>query len=75
MEEIKENNIHIVRTIPQCLDELKKIDPQTAITEWFLRCLCRDNKVKHYRNGNKIFICYDELLKYFGRDTSEVQNA
>lgn len=33
MEEIKENNIHIVRTIPQCLDELKKIDPQTAITE------------------------------------------
>ncbi len=33
MDEIVKPKIHIVRTIPQCLEGLKELDPNTAITE------------------------------------------
>lgn len=60
------NNESIARmkTVEQCLKEIKKLDPDTAITEWFIRCLCKDNKVKHFMTGKKILVNYDDLLKY-----------
>lgn len=54
-----------MRTIEQCIKLIKGIDKQTAITEWFIRCLVRDDKVAHINAGKKILIDYDNLLEYF----------
>ena len=53
-----------MRTIKQCYEEIKALDTNTAITEWFIRCLCKDNKVKHFMSGSKILVNLDDLLNY-----------
>ena len=58
------NTIPKMRTIKQCHEELKKLDPETAVSEWFIRTLCTSNKVKHFLSGTKILVNYDDLLLY-----------
>ena len=58
------NNIPKMKTVQQCFQSIKMLDSETAITEWFIRSLCKDNKVKHFMSGNKILVNYDDLLKY-----------
>ena len=60
------NNEQIARmkTVEQCFAEIKKLDENTAITSWFIRCLCKENKVKHFMTGTKILVNYDDLLSY-----------
>jgi len=53
-----------MKTVEKSLMEIKKIDPDTAISEWFIRCLCRENKVKHFMTGTKILVNYDDLLNF-----------
>lgn len=53
-----------MRTVRQCLAELRGADPETAVTEWFIRCLCKDNKVKHFMTGTKILVNLDDLIRY-----------
>lgn len=53
-----------MKTVEQCFTEIKKLDPDTAISQWFIRCLCKENKVKHFLTGNKILVNYDNLLCY-----------
>ena len=58
-----------MRTIKQCHEEIKALDSNTAITEWFIRCLCKDNKVKHFMSGSKILVNFDDLLNYLNSIT------
>ncbi len=53
-----------MKTIKQCFEEIKTLDPNTAITQWFIRCLCKDNKVKHFMTGTKILVNFDDLIQY-----------
>lgn len=53
-----------MKTVEQSFAEIKKLDPTTAITPRFIRCLCKDNKVKHFMTGTKILVNYDDLLFY-----------
>lgn len=53
-----------MKTVKQCFEEIKKLDPQTAITQWFIRCLCKENKVKHFMTGTKILVNFDDLINY-----------
>lgn len=53
-----------MKTIKQCFEEIKKLDPETAVTQWFIRSLCKDNKVKHFMTGCKILVNFDDLLRY-----------
>ena len=53
-----------MKTIQQSFQAIKKIDSETAITECFIRSLCKNNKVKHFMSGNKILVNYDDLIKY-----------
>ena len=57
-----------IRTIQQCLEEIKKLDPTTAITEWFIRQLCKQGKVNHFMSGSKVLVNYDDLLRYLGNE-------
>lgn len=69
------NNIPKMKTVQQCFQSIKMLDSETAITEWFIRSLCKDNKVKHFMSGNKILVNYDDLLKYLNNsDKGEYEN-
>lgn len=68
-------NIPKMKTVQQCFRCIKQLDSESAITEWFIRSLCKDNKVKHFMSGNKILVNYDDLLKYLNNsDKGECEN-
>lgn len=58
-----------MKTIKQCFEEIKALDTNTAITQWFIRCLCKENKVKHFMTGTKILVNFDDLINYLNAGT------
>lgn len=50
------------RTIKQCLETIKSIDPDTAITEWYIRQLCKNGEIEYFASGNKSLVNLDSLL-------------
>ena len=54
-----------IRTISQCVEEIKNIDRNSAVSEWYIRKLCEDNKIINFRSGCKILVNFDDLLNYF----------
>ncbi len=58
-----------IRTIQQCLYEIRVLDAQTAVTENFIRLLCKSGKVKHFKSGNKYLVNLDNLLEFLNYTT------
>ena len=58
------NGIARMKTVEQCFKEIKILDPETAVSSWFIRNLCKENKVKHFMTGTKILVNYDNLFDY-----------
>ena len=54
-----------MRSIKQTIEMLKNDDPDTAITPYCIRQLCKKNAIHHRTSGKKILIDYDDLLNYF----------
>ena len=63
-----------MKTVEQCHKEIKKLDPDTALSVWFIRCLCKENKVKHFMTGTKVLVNYDDLLNYRNFGFEETAN-
>ena len=53
-----------MRTIPQVVQELKKQDENTAVSEHYLRKLVKIGKIPHVNTGHKILICLDTIFDY-----------
>lgn len=53
-----------MRTIHEAAAELKRIDPGTAVTPYFIRCMVLDGTIPHVRAGTKRLINLDKLLEY-----------
>lgn len=53
-----------MRTIAQTVRYFKQVDPETCISEWYLRQLVRTKKIKCHMAGNKYLINIDCLEKY-----------
>lgn len=53
-----------MRTIQEAAVELKRIDPETAITSYFIRCMVLDGTIPHVKVGTKRLINLDTLLGY-----------
>lgn len=53
-----------LRTISQCVEEILKLDPDSAIKEWFIRSLCKTKKIDYVPNGTKSLVNLDSLLEY-----------
>ena len=53
-----------IRTIQQCLSEIKLMDKDTAITENFIRTLCKNGEVKHFKSCSKYLVSLDNLLEF-----------
>ena len=54
------------RTIKECAKAIKKIDGSTAITEYYIRKLCRDGTIIYRKSGTKSLVNLDYLLDYLG---------
>lgn len=69
----EENKIvPMMRTIAQCYEEILKLDKNTCVTQWFIRSLCLNNLVKHFKSGNKILVNFDDLLRYLNGEERSV---
>ena len=53
-----------IRSIKQCAEELKKLDENTAITEYFIRQLVLSKQIPSSKSGVKHLINLDVLLKF-----------
>ena len=54
-----------IRTIRKAVIEIKKIDPESAITENYIKKLCDRGEIPFLNAGNKTLVNMDELFKYF----------
>ena len=71
MKEINRNNnqptirkIPRMRTVGEAALELKKLDPNTAVTEYHIRSLVLSGKLPKIKAGKKYLINLDLLLDY-----------
>lgn len=53
------------RTIESAYNEIKEMDPNTAITKWAIRTVVAEGYVPSRRVGNKYIFNLDSLLDYF----------
>lgn len=57
-----------MRTIQEAAAELKRIDPNTAITPYFIRCMVLDGTIPHVKAGTKRLLNLDILLSYLNME-------
>lgn len=53
-----------MRLLKEAAEEIKTVDPGTAITPYFIRQLALEGKVKSVMAGRKRLINLDDLLQY-----------
>ena len=52
------------RTIAQAIKELKRVDENSAITEFTVRRLCQQNRLSVLRSGNTTYVDMVDLFKF-----------
>lgn len=62
----QKKNFPRYRTIKECLETIKALDSDTAISEWFIRQLCKNQKISYFASGNKSLVNLDSLLAFLG---------
>lgn len=79
MKEINHNNnqpvirkIPRMRTVGEAALELKKLDPNTAVTEYHIRRLAVSGKLPRLKAGKKYLINFDTLLDYLAQPGEEM---
>ena len=58
-----------MRTVHEAAQELKQLDPSTAVTEYHIRRLVLSGKLPKIKAGKKYLINLDLLLDYLENDT------
>lgn len=53
-----------MRTIQEAAVELRRIDPNTAVTPYFIRRMVLNGTIPHVKAGNKRLVNLDTLLDY-----------
>ena len=57
------------RSIKEALKELKKIDENTAISEYIIRKLAKDRKISQIISGTKVMVEVNSIIDYLsGKD-------
>lgn len=54
----------MVRTIKGTLEEIKARDPKTAITEYAIRRMVKQNEIPYSRSGKKYLLNVEKLIDY-----------
>lgn len=64
---------HHYKTIKNCIKYYKEeLDPQSSITEYLLRQLIKNKKVKAISMGGKYHVDFDDFLNYLSSYEREV---
>lgn len=67
--------INRMRTVRQCYEYFKEEDPESAISEFYLRGLVKQNKVPVFMAGRKQLVNLDKLIDYLnGEEPQEEMN-
>ncbi|MHB1406710.1 MAG: hypothetical protein ACYCV0_14115 [Desulfitobacteriaceae bacterium] len=53
-----------MRTIAQAVQAIKADDPESKLSEWWLRQLVKSGKLKCHRAGNKYLVDLDALMRF-----------
>lgn len=53
-----------IRTINSAVAEIRKADPATAITSYYIRKLVKSGVVRSIPDGSKKLVDFDDLLQY-----------
>ena len=59
-----------IRTIKGAADEIKKIDPDTAITEYRIRLLVNEKSIPSVSVGNRNLVNMDDVWNCFKNSVS-----
>ena len=64
-----------MRTLKQAVHQIKQMDPETCVSEWWLRQLVKSSKLKYHRAGNRYLIDLDLLEEFLKNppDTEEIK--
>lgn len=57
-----------MRTIRQCFEYFKAKDPESCISEYYLRGLVKQNKVPVFLAGRKQLVNLDKLIGYLNSE-------
>ena len=63
------SNIPRMRTVSEAAQELKALDPHTAMTPYHIRRLCLDGVLPTVKAGKKILLNLDTLIEYMNNPT------
>jgi hypothetical protein len=61
---IKRLELPQLRTVNDTVRMLREIDGGSGLTEYFIRCLCKQDKIKTLQVGTKILIYWQSLIEY-----------
>jgi len=61
-----------IRTITETLQMLKKEDSETCLSEFLIRKLANNYKIRSIKTGNKVLIDYDSLLAFLQSKSYEL---
>ena len=53
-----------MRTIKSTIDHIRQQDPESCVTEWWLRQMVKSGRLKHHKAGSKYLIDIDYLEEY-----------
>jgi hypothetical protein len=57
-----------MRTIKKAIAELREVDMDCCVSEYWLRCAVKVGTIPSVMAGNKALINFDKLLEYLGNN-------
>lgn len=60
-----------MRTIRQAYEYFKAEDPESCISEYYIRMLAKQNKIPVFHAGRKQLINLDKLIDYLNSEVAE----
>jgi len=57
-----------MRLLKEAAEELKQLDPKSAVSPYLIRQLAIQGEIKSVMAGRKRLINFDDLLEYFGQN-------
>lgn len=60
-----------MRTVQEAAQELRQLDPRTAMSPYHIRRLCLDGVLPTVKAGKKILLDLDTLIEYMSDPTAD----
>lgn len=64
-----------IRTINGIITDLKRLDPQCAVTKYCLRQLVKSGAIPSSRAGAKYLVSLEDVVAYFDANNKEVEET